>query len=126
MAKIMPIGPRLIQRLVRRLADQFAPDQVILFGSHASGQAGPDSDVDLLVVTPVRGSKREKEIAMRVALHDFAVPKDLVVVRPEELDRQRNVVGSLVYLALREGQILYVRRRATPQGSSPAGRKGRP
>ncbi len=60
--------PQLIDKMVRRLARRFKPDQITLFGSHARGTAGPDSDVDLLVVTPVTGSKRDLEVAMRVAL----------------------------------------------------------
>ena len=49
----------LIRRMVRRIVDQFDPEQVILFGSHARGKAGPDRDGDLLVVMDVKGSKRE-------------------------------------------------------------------
>ena len=110
MAKVKPITPQLIQSMVRRLVREFAPEQVILFGSRARGDARPDSDVDLLIVTPVTGSKREKEIAMRVALHHIAVPKDIIVVTPEEMERKRNIVGTVVYPALREGKVLYVRR----------------
>ena len=40
----------LIRRMVQRLVDKFHPEQVILFGSHARGDAGPDSDVDRLIV----------------------------------------------------------------------------
>jgi predicted nucleotidyltransferase len=110
MSKVKPITPRLIQQMVRRLVKQFSPEQVILFGSHARGNAGPDSDVDLLVVTPVTGSKREMEIEMRVALHNIAVPKDIIIVTPEEIERKRNIVGTVVYPALREGKVLYARR----------------
>jgi len=50
-----------IERMVRRIVRQFRPERVILFGSHARGEAGPDSDVDLLVVMRVEGSRREKD-----------------------------------------------------------------
>lgn len=95
--------------MVRRLVEQFDPEQIILFGSQARGTAGPDSDVDLLVVTPLKGSKRDAEIAMRVALHDIRVPKDIIVVTPQEVERKRNITGSIIYPALREGRVLYVR-----------------
>ena len=49
--KRLPVQP-VIRRMVRRLVKQFDPDQIILFGSHARGDAGPDSDIDLLVVMP--------------------------------------------------------------------------
>src|SRR5437870_5100451 len=98
-----------ISRMVRLLVERFDPEQVILFGSHARGAAGPDSDVDLLVVMNDVKSKRAKQVEMRCALHDIRVPKDIVVVTASELERHRNTVGTIVRPALREGKSLYVR-----------------
>ena len=95
--------------MTRRLVEQFDPEQIILFGSHARGTAGPDSDVDLLVVMPVAGSKREKQIEMRIALHDTRVATDIIVVTPEEVNRYKNIPGTLIRPALLEGQVLYAR-----------------
>ncbi len=103
------VTPRLLRSMVRRLVQQFDPEQIILFGSHARGTAGPDSDVDLLVVMPVKGSKREKQIEMRVALHDILVANDIIVVTPEEVARYRNIPGTIVRPALLEGHVLYAR-----------------
>ena len=64
-----------IETMVERLVDRFDPDQIILFGSQARGTAGPGRDVDLLVIMPVTGSKRARQLEMRMALHDIAVPK---------------------------------------------------
>jgi predicted nucleotidyltransferase len=100
---------KTIETMVQRLVERFNPDQIILFGSHARGTAGPDSDVDLLVVTPVSGSKRAKQVEMRLALHDIHVPKDIIVVTPEEVARRRDIVGTIIRPALREGRVLYVR-----------------
>jgi len=100
-----------IQKMVRRLVDRFDPDRIILFGSHARGTAGPDSDVDLLVILPVTGSKRAKQIEMRVALHDINVPKDIIVATPEQVEQQKNIVGTIIRPALQEGRVLYVRNR---------------
>ena len=60
-----------------RIVERLHPDRVILFGSHARGMAGQDSDVDLLVVMPVTGSKRERRLEVRLALHEQAVDDDL-------------------------------------------------
>lgn len=102
---------KTLRQMVKRLVKGFDPDQIILFGSHARGTAGTDSDIDLLVVLPLQGSKRAKQIEMRVALHDIRVAKDILVVTPEEVARHRNIVGTVVYPALREGKVLYARRR---------------
>ena len=50
----------MIDEIVNRIVRGFRPEKIILFGSHARGTAGPDSDVDLLVVMNVEGSKRQK------------------------------------------------------------------
>jgi predicted nucleotidyltransferase len=98
-----------IQQMVRRIVQRFDPDRIILFGSHARGQAGPDSDVDLLVVMPVQGSKRAKQLEIRIALHDIHVPKDIIVSRSEEFQWRKNTVGTIEYPAAREGEVLYAR-----------------
>ncbi len=99
-----------IQHMVRRIVADFAPDQIILFGSHARGQAGPDSDVDLLVVMPIEGSKRAKQLEIRMALHDVRIPKDIVVSRPEEFQWRKDTVGTIEHPAAHGGQVLYVRQ----------------
>ena len=55
---------------------------------------------------------------MRVALHDFNVPKDVIVVTPEEVARQRNIVGTLVRPAVREGKVLVCSRSMTRSPTS--------
>ena len=96
-----------IEEMVRRIVEKFHPEQVILFGSYARGQAGPDSDVDLLVVMPVSGSKRKIAVEIDLALAGMGLPKDIIVVTPEEVARLRDVVGTIVYPAVREGKVMY-------------------
>jgi predicted nucleotidyltransferase len=98
-----------IQRMVKRIVSRFAPDRIILFGSHARGCAGPDSDVDLLIIMPVQGSKQEQAIKIGVALHDIRIPKDLIVVTPEEFEWRKDVIGTIEWPAWREGKVLYAR-----------------
>jgi predicted nucleotidyltransferase len=75
---------KYIHLMAERIVKKFQPEKIILFGSHARGQAGPDSDVDLLVVMPVSGSKREKAIEVAVTLHDIPVAKDIIVSTPDD------------------------------------------
>jgi hypothetical protein len=60
---------------------------------------------------PVSGSKREKQIEIGVALHDIRIPMDIIVTTPEEVERRKNLVGTVIRPALREGEIIYVRGR---------------
>lgn len=98
-----------IDEMVRRIVERFDPERIILFGSHARGSASPDSDVDLLVVMPVAGSKRAKQIEVRLALHDIAFPKDVIVTTPEEFAWRKEVPGTIEWPASREGRIVYAR-----------------
>lgn len=98
-----------IREMVRRIVRQFQPERIILFGSHARGEAGPDSDVDLLVVMPVKVSKHRQQVQIRVALHDVGIPKDIIVTTPEDFAWRKDVVGTIEYPAAREGKVLYVR-----------------
>ncbi len=99
----------LLERMVQRIVKRFRPDKIILFGSHARGEAGPDSDVDLLVVMAVDGSVVEKCLDIRGALHDIPVPLDIVVTSPEDFAWRKEVIGTIEWPAAREGKVLYAR-----------------
>lgn len=96
-----------IDEAVKKIVDQFHPVKIILFGSHARGSAEQDSDVDLLVVMDVEGSKRRRAVDIDLALSDRTFPLDLIVVTPEEFEKYRDVVGHILYPAVREGKVLY-------------------
>ncbi len=98
-----------IRQMVRRIVSQFRPERIILFGSHARGDAGPDSDVDLLVVMPVEGSRREKAVEIGVALHDIRLPKDIIVTTPEAFETRKEIAGTIERPAARQGKVLYAR-----------------
>ena len=100
---------RLITEIVDKLKKEYEPEKIILFGSYARGTPTKDSDVDLLVIMPVSGSKREKRIEIGVALHDIRIPKDIIVATPDEVERRKNLVGTIIRPALEEGKVLYAR-----------------
>jgi predicted nucleotidyltransferase len=98
-----------IDLMVKRIVKKFRPEQIILFGSQARGDAGPDSDVDLLVVMDCEGSTRGKAIDIQVALHDILIPTDVIVTTPEAFGWRKKVVGTIEWPAAREGKVLYAR-----------------
>ncbi len=104
-----PTAQEKIAEMVRRIVEGFQPEKIILFGSHARGTAGPDSDVDLLVVMSVHGSRRRKATEIDLALADRTLPLDLIVVTPAEFERDRDEIGTLIRPAVLEGRLLYER-----------------
>lgn len=101
-----------ISEMTERIVQRFHPVRVILFGSHARGDARPDSDVDLLVVLPQVENKRESAVQIRQVLADLPVSKDVIVTSPEEIEQKGHLVSSILRPALREGVVLYDRSRA--------------
>lgn len=97
----------IIGEMSRRIVDGFRPRRILLFGSHARGTAGPDSDVDLLVVMKGVDSRRRMGAKIGAALHDFAVPKDIVVTTTEAFEARRRVPGTIERSAAREGRVLH-------------------
>lgn len=96
-----------VSEMVRRLAEAFQPEKVILFGSFGRGDAAEDSDVDLLVVVRDISDRRALRIAMRSALNDVKVSKDIIVLSVDEFERKRKIPGTIAYPADKEGKVLY-------------------
>lgn len=99
----------LLAEITRRIRVVSDPEQIILFGSYARGEAGPDSDVDLLVVKDTAESTRVEAGRIYRALAGIRVPVDVIVVSPADLSRYRDLHGTIIRPALREGMVLYAR-----------------
>jgi predicted nucleotidyltransferase len=80
--------------------------KVILFGSHARGEARADSDVDFLVIELKVEDRHREWGRLRHALGDIQVPVDIVVLDEALAARRAKVPGTMVYHALRDGQII--------------------
>jgi predicted nucleotidyltransferase len=96
-----------VPAIVARVAERFDPDRIILFGSLARGDAGPDSDIDLLVVFPHPVERRSTAVALRLAIADIPAPVDFVVTDLEEIERRGGIAGPALGTALEEGKVVY-------------------
>ncbi len=101
------LSDTVIAQAGRTLADEAAaPAQVFLFGSHARGDATADSDLDFLVVERGAQPSAREMVRLRDALPPLGVPVDVIVMSDDLVRRRRDVPGSLVYTAMREGRLV--------------------
>jgi predicted nucleotidyltransferase len=97
--------------MTRAVVETVSPEQVLVFGSHARGDATAESDVDLLVVESqpfgLGRSRRHELQRIRRALSRFPVPKDVLVYSRDEVERWKDSQNHIIRKAYREGKVLY-------------------
>ncbi len=100
------VAMRDIRKFVRRIAEEFKPRRIILFGSYAYGKPTADSDVDILIVMRSNGHPVDQSLEIRSRFHPgFAL--DLLVYSPDEL-RQRLAMKDFFLREITErGKVLY-------------------
>jgi len=99
----------LIKAITKNIVDHFNPKRVILFGSHARGEAGPDSDLDLFIEMETDRQPPERAIAVSALFGLRTWPLDVVVYTPDEVRRLRSVNGTLLSTIESEGIVLHAR-----------------
>jgi uncharacterized protein len=101
------IDEATIDEAGRRLADASPPGtRVILFGSHARGEAGKHSDLDFLVIEPEVDNAAEESVRLRRTLRGLLFAADVIVASEQRVRDWRDVKGSLIHAALAEGREL--------------------
>jgi len=96
----------LLDKIVRRIVEVAEPEKIILFGSAARGEMGPNSDVDLLVV---KSGVHRRELAMRLyeEVGGLGCAIDIIVVTPGDIERYGHPPALILEPALREGKVVY-------------------
>jgi predicted nucleotidyltransferase len=106
-AKRGGVKRRVLSEVVRRVVEGAAPENIILFGSAARGEMGPDSDLDLLVVKRGKFNRDRLIGSVYRRLQGVRAAVDVVIVTPEEIDRYRDTHCLVICPALREGKVVY-------------------
>ena len=96
----------ILADIVQRIVVAAGPEKIVLFGSAARGEMGPDSDYDLLVSKSGKFNKHRVTTAIYHHLSGEAAV-DVVVVTPEEVERYRDSHCLVICPALREGKVIY-------------------
>jgi predicted nucleotidyltransferase len=95
-----------IERFVEQVVDRFRPSRVILFGSHAYGTPTQDSDVDLMLVMPFRGSSAEAATRVRLTC-PRTFPMDLIVRSPAEVRKRLRMGDAFIQEITSRGIVLH-------------------
>ena len=103
------IDEQAIKRVAVFLGSVANASQVILFGSHARGEAEESSDVDIMIVAESDLPRFKRSRSLYKMLRPYPFGMDLVVYTPQEIERGKKSPVSFVSNVLREGKILYVR-----------------
>ncbi|MBA7567795.1 hypothetical protein ES708_09512 [subsurface metagenome] len=96
-----------LDEIIRRIVEVAKPDKIIMFGSAAKGELGPDSDVDLLVISSGKFHRGRMTEEIYMNLYGVGQAVDIVVVTPEDVERYRDNFAVVIYPALREGKVVY-------------------
>lgn len=96
--------------LVGKIVKEFQPEKIILFGSWAWGNPGPDSDADLLIIKRSSKPRLQREQELNAILFPREMPLDLLVYTPDELEQSINRNRNLfIEDVVRNGRVLYTK-----------------
>jgi predicted nucleotidyltransferase len=100
------VQSEILKEIVHRIVEVADPEKIILFGSAARGEMGPNSDVDLLVV---KSGVHRRRLTQAIYMNLFGVGRavDVVVVTPEDIEQYKDSFALVIEPALREGKVIY-------------------
>jgi uncharacterized protein len=96
-----------IESITTQIVRKYGPEKIILFGSAARGDVGPDSDADFLIIkgqTPYYGADRIRELSQLIERN---IPVDFLVYRPDEFEKRLGMGDPFLKAILKEGKVLY-------------------
>ena len=97
----------IVDDLIRRIVNSAHPLRIILFGSAARGEMGPDSDIDVMVVMPDGTHRLNTAQYLYKQLFGFGFPVDILVTTPGVLEQHKNNIGLIYRTVLAEGKEVY-------------------
>ena len=101
------IKNEVLQEIIHRIVDVAHPERIIMFGSAARGEMGPNSDVDLLVIKD--GEYDQIKITCNIYINMIGVEQavDIILATPEELEKYKNIDYLIISPAFKEGKEVY-------------------
>jgi predicted nucleotidyltransferase len=103
------VSSKILSQISYRLAETLHPLKIIIFGSQARGTADKRSDVDILVVSSFTGKRRAVVVALDRTLRGLGIARDIILLTPQEFERDKNIPGTIARPAAMEGVVIYER-----------------
>ncbi len=101
------MNPAKITLAIDLLKKALPEATIVLFGSHARGEAHQDSDLDFLIIKPIVLNRRKEIVQLLRLFEPYEIPVDIFVVTHTFFETWKNVPGTMLYEANREGKIVY-------------------
>jgi uncharacterized protein len=101
------VDESILKEAADRPVSRFHPQRIILFCSQARQDADGRSDLDLLIICRLKGNRHKLMLAMDRALRGLPIARDIIVLTPEEFDRDKEIPGTVARPASKEGRVLY-------------------
>ncbi len=106
-----PVTEELLQEMTEKIVREINPRKVVLFGSHARGTAGPDSDLDFLIIEDgpfnAQRSRRAEMTRLWMLFPDVRISIDFLVYSPEEVTKWESSRNHVIHHAMNDGRVLY-------------------
>jgi predicted nucleotidyltransferase len=96
-----------LHEIIHRIVDVAHPDKIIMFGSVARGEMGPNSDIDLLVIKSGKFNIRRLTSDIYVKMIGVNQAVDIILTTPEQVEKYRNINYLIIAPALQEGKEIY-------------------
>ena len=110
---MIEVTDEVLAGMVQAIVREVDPERIYLFGSHARGDARPDSDVDLLIVVSesfgAEHSRFQEINRVYQALSSFRMAKDILLYSSDEFVKWSQSLNHVVGRCSREGKLLYAR-----------------
>lgn len=106
------ISENKISEVINKIASNYNPEKIILFGSYAIGKQTEDSDLDLLIIKESDLSRPQRSILIRKMLFGTNIPLDLIVYTPSEITRDLSQPNSFINNVFSSGKIVYERQKS--------------
>ena len=101
------VKEKVLNKIIQRVVEVARPEKIIIFGSAARGEMGPNSDIDLLVIKRGKFNRSRLMGDIYMNLHGVGQAVDVIVVTPEEVQRYRNTHCLGIAPAVREDKEVY-------------------